>query len=136
MQDSISKVPYLVDAMRNWAMDSGYTPYLTVEAAYPGVNLPVDRIEVKDGLVTLNVHDRALNGYEVMDEWLVFETRFSGTIHQVELPFESVISLSVPEVRNQVVFREYNPDLTAPEPSPKKPQPRTAKGKSHLRLVQ
>ena len=136
MQEEISKVPYLIDAMRNWAMDSGYTPHLTVEANYPQVNLPFEKITPRDGLITLNVHDRALKGYEVVDGWILFETRFSGQVHHVDLPVDSVVSLVVPEVMHQMVFREYSPETSENSPSPAIRQAPERKGKPDLRLVE
>jgi len=136
MQNEISKVPYLIDAMRSWAMDSGYTPYLTIQADYPEVNLPFEKIESKDGLVTLNVHDRALKGYTVSEGWILFETRFSGKSHHVDLPLESVVSLVVPEVMNQIVFREYCPESVQRDNSSKKSDKPPDRGKPHLRLVE
>ena len=136
MPKEISKVPYLIDAMRNWAMDSGHTPHLTIEAAYPGVNLPFEKIECQNGLITLNIHDRALRGYEVSDGWILFETRFSGKSHRVDLPIESVISLVVPEVMNQMVFREYSLESAGEEHASKNPEPPSEKSKPHLRLVE
>ena len=117
-------------------MDSGYTPYLTIQADYPEVNLPFEKIESKDGLVTLNVHDRALNGYTVSEGWILFETRFSGKSHHVDLPLESVVSLVVPEVMNQIVFREYCPESVQRDNSSKKSDKPPDRGKPHLRLVE
>lgn len=136
MQQEISKVPYLIDAMRSWAMDSGYTPYLTIQADYPEVNLPFDKIECENGLVTLNIHDRALRGYTVSDGWILFEARFSGESHHVDLPLESVVSLIVPEARNQMVFKEHSTESVQYDDSSQASESSPRKGKPHLRLVE
>lgn len=136
MSKEISKVPYLIDAMRNWAMDSGHTPHLTIEADFPGVSLPFEKIECHNGLITLNIHDRALRGYEVSDGWILFETRFAGKSHSVDLPIESVVSLVVPEVMNQMVFKEYSAQSADDERSSVKAENQSEKSRPHLRLVE
>ena len=79
MEGELSKVPYLIGAMRQWAMDAGYTPHLMVEAEYPGVKLPLGNLSIENGLVLLNVHNRAVDRYEMVDEWDTFCNKIFGT---------------------------------------------------------
>ena len=136
MEGELSKVPYLIGAMRQWAMDAGYTPHLMVEAEYPGVKLPLGKLSIENGLVLLNVHNRAVDRYEIVDEWILFATRFSGQVYQVELPVESVIFIMVPETLDNLSFRDYPAKESSPDNFEEPPKSEIKKGKPHLKLVE
>ena len=137
MEKELSKTPYFVDALRNWAMDSGHTPYLMVLAESPDVNLPFEKIEAKDGLVCLNISDSAVREYCFGDNWMSFKTRFSGVSYQVDLPAESLHSIYVPEAQYHVrLEQDKKPVLKAESAtSETKKTNDKGKGKPNLRLV-
>src|SRR5881394_1680377 len=56
-----SNRPYLLRAMYDWISDNGLTPYILVDAAAPGVDVP--QSAVKDGRVVLNVAARAARNW-------------------------------------------------------------------------
>ena len=149
MTAKLSQVPYFVEAMRNWAMDCGFTPHLLVDTNAEGVNLPFHRIAIENGMVLLNIHQRAIDGLQTTNEWIMFEARFSRELFQVNLPVEAVISVLVPETGDKVVFRNVSVDIQkttnndAPQPQEqptRQPQKRTTpqnkKGRPHLTLVE
>jgi stringent starvation protein B len=71
-----SNRPYLIRAMHEWIGDNGMTPYLLVDAAFPGVRVPPHSI--KDGRVVLNVAPRAVAQLELGNQFIRFQARFSG----------------------------------------------------------
>ena len=53
-----SNRPYLIRAFYDWIVDNQYTPYMSVDAFYPGVEVPQDY--VSDGQIVLNLVPRAI----------------------------------------------------------------------------
>ncbi len=131
--------PYLVRAVRDWAVDSGLTPLIVVDTTLSGVNVPADFIE--NGRILLNVHTRAVQNFVIEDEWLLFATRFGGRRSSLEIPVAAIRAIYARENGQGVTFPKEStgqPERTddetpsvapeiAAEESPKKP--------SHLRLV-
>ncbi len=131
--------------MRNWAMDSGYTPHLLLDTTVAGLNLPFDCIQIENDMVLLNIHDRAVSEFQIADEWILFAARFSRRRHQVDIPFGAVISVIVPQTGDKVLFRNINVEIKHDRESVKQaanPQPQQSKkspqGKRrpHLTLVE
>ncbi len=131
--------------MRNWAMDSGYTPHLLLDTTVEGLNLPFDSIQVDNDMVLLNIHDRAVSEFQITDEWIMFAARFSRRRHQIDIPFGAVISAIVPETGDKVLFRNINVEVKhdrEPVKRPENPPSRQSKkspqgrGRPHLTLVE
>lgn len=55
----ISTKPYMLRAIHEWCMDSGFTPYIAVQVT-PSVKVPIQF--VRDGQIVLNVSYEATNG--------------------------------------------------------------------------
>ena len=131
--------PYLIRAVRDWAVDSGLTPLIVVDTTFRGVNVPAEFVE--NGRVLLNVHTRAVQNFVIEDEWLLFATRFGGKRNALEIPVAAIRAIYARENGQGVTFPKESAGQpgdaadearsTAPEvdteESPKKP--------SHLRLV-
>lgn len=90
-----SNRPYLIRAMHEWIGDNGMTPYLLVDAASPGVQVPAQAI--KDGRVVLNVAGRAVANLELGNDWIRFKARFAGVGHEVEVPIPAVQAIYAQE---------------------------------------
>jgi len=75
---------YLLRAMYEWIADNGMTPYILVDAAGAGVNVP--KSAIKDGRVVLNIAARAVAQLELGKEQVRFMARFSGVSQVVEVP--------------------------------------------------
>ncbi len=69
------------------------TPQLVINAGYPGVVIPVERVAVQGSEVILNIHEQAVSGYRYEDEEIVFKTRFSGRSYDVAIPFDAAIAI-------------------------------------------
>ena len=90
-----SNRPYLIRAMYEWISDNGMTPYLLVDAASPGVQVPAQAI--KEGRVVLNVAGRAVANLELGNDWIRFKARFAGVGHEVEVPIPAVQAIYAQE---------------------------------------
>ena len=83
--------PYLVRAVREWAMDNGLTPQLLVDAGVDGIVIPEGY--VRDGKMVLNVHTQAVKVFELGNEVITFSARFGGISHAINLPIQAVLAV-------------------------------------------
>ena len=127
-------------------MDSGFTPQLLVEAGFPGLNVPLERIHVGNGIIVLNVHDRAIDSFEMTNEWIVFSARFRGEIHQVAIPLDAVIAIFTREDFDGLILRQdfdltatraanESEDNLAADETDSKSKPKKKPNKPNLRIV-
>ena len=143
-----SNRPYLLRAFFDWIVDNDCTPYIVVNAHYPGVEVPQDF--VTDGQIVLNIAPRAVSSFEMNNDYLQLSTRFSGMPIDIHLPVGAVMGIYTQENGQGMVFEPEDPDETPPEPpkgskmvltdaekpskkSPKKPP--AGKSKPSLRVV-
>lgn len=117
---------YLFRAVRDWAVDNGFTPHVVVDARQPGVQVPERYVD--NGRIVLNIHPRAVHGYSQDDEWLRFAARFGGVSYAIEVPMAAVLAIYARENGQGVSFpvpgsEEGGPaDKTPPEPGDKPPR--------------
>jgi stringent starvation protein B len=125
-----SNRPYLLRAMYDWISDNGLTPYILVDAAAPGVQVP--KSAIKDGRVVLNVAARAVAQLELGQERVSFVARFSGVSQSVEVPMASLLAIYAHENGQGMMFpAENQPPPTAGPTS----DDASAKKGSHLRVI-
>lgn len=126
--------PFLIDAVRNWAVDNGLTPQLVVDASLPGVSVP--RAYVDNGRIVLNVHPRAIHGYGLNGDCLVFSARFAGNSRPLQIPLTAVRAVYARENGQGVSFPEdagKPSSITDETPNdPDRPPPGSG---PHLRIV-
>jgi len=96
--------PYLIRAIREWAMDNGLTPQLLVDAGADGVVIPEGY--VRDGKIVLNVHTQAVKTLELGNEFITFYARFGGTSYAINLPIQSVLAVFARENGQGMFFQE------------------------------
>ena len=96
--------PYLIRAIREWAMDSGLTPQLLVDAGVDGVVIPEGHVQ--NGKIVLNVHTHAVKALELGNEFITFSARFGGTSHAINLPLQSVVRVFARENGQGISFQE------------------------------
>ena len=96
--------PYLIRAIREWAMDNGLTPQLLVNAGVDGIVIPEGHVQ--DGKIVLNVHTQAVRVLELGNEFITFSARFSGTSHAINLPIWSVLAIFARENSQGIYFQE------------------------------
>lgn len=126
-----SNRPYLVRAIHEWIGDNSLTPYLLVDAAWPGVIVPPQA--AKDGRVVLNIAPRAVAGLDIGRDWISFNARFGGVSYRVEVPLGAVLAIYAQENGQGMMFpAEDTP--SAPPPANAESDAPTRKG-SHLRVI-
>ena len=103
--------PYLISAVRDWALENKLTPHIVVNGEAAGVDVPIGF--VKDGRIVLNIHPQAVNRFEFIDEWLQFSARFVGHSHMVQIPVASVLAIYARENGQGISFQESNSDNRA-----------------------
>jgi len=127
--------PYLVRAIREWALDNELTPQVLVDATIAGVEVPQNY--VKDGQIVLNIAEQAVRLEEFGNEWLRFSARFGGRPFTVSVPIEAIVAVYARENGQGIFFKD--PD-GPPEPDGEKakrsePAPEDKAARSHLKLV-
>ncbi len=101
--------PYLLRAIREWIQDNGLTPYILVQASYPGTVVPEPYIE--NDRIVLNLSSQATAAYQLDNDWLFFEARFSGRSMDVQVPVAAILAIYARENGEGMVFE--NADMTA-----------------------
>lgn len=86
-----SSKPYLIRALYDWLVDNQQTPYLLVNADYPGVEVP--QAHVNAGRIVLNISPQACRGLHMENDRIVFTARFSGLVVQIFLPPAAVLAI-------------------------------------------
>lgn len=119
-----SNRPYLIRALYDWIVDNGCTPYVAVDAFFPGVEVPQDY--VNDGQIVLNVAPRAIAGMQLGNELIQFNTRFGGIPTDIRIPVSAVIGIYAKENGNGMVFEPESPPPD-PDPPGDKPGPKAVK---------
>jgi len=96
--------PYLIRAIREWAMDNGLTPQLLVDAGVEGIVIPEGHVQ--DGKIVLNVHTQAVKALELGNDFITFSARFGGTSLGINLPIQSVLAVFARENGQGIFFHE------------------------------
>ena len=96
--------PYLIRAIREWAMDNGLTPQLLADATVDGIVIP--KGYAQDGKIVLNVHGQAVRALELGNEFITFSARFGGVSHAINLPIQSVLAIFARENGRGIFFQE------------------------------
>ena len=146
MATPISKVPYLMQGLLDWMVDSGATPYLILNTRLEGVSVPGEFIQA-DGSITLNISGSAVRNLSISAEGVFFDSRFKGVPYSIGAPIKAVLGLVSREAGDGLWFPENAPSASlssdwnaAPGQSPSegasesRPETKASKG-SHLRVV-
>ncbi len=96
--------PYLIRAIRDWAMDNRLTPQLLVDAGVDGIVIPGSHVQ--DGKIVLNVHTQAVKALELGNEFITFSARFGGVARAINLPIHSVLAVFARENGQGIFFQE------------------------------
>jgi len=117
-----SSRPYLVRALYEWILDNDSTPYVLVNADYPGTVVPEGFVE--GGQIVLNLSPSAIRHLDMDNERVCFDGRFGGVAQQVWIPMGAVMAIYARENGQGMVFEIETetppPDGdTPPEDSPK-----------------
>lgn len=99
-----STQPYLIRAIRDWAIDNNFTPQLLIDVDTEGVVVPAGYTQ--DGKILLNVHQSAVDSLELGNEIISFSARFGGVSRAVRFPVRSVLAVFAKENGHGYYFRE------------------------------
>ena len=138
MPDPSTK-PYLMRAIYDWCVDSGYTPYLTVTVD-SFTRVPMEY--VKDGQIVLNIGPVAVERFKIGNELIEFSARFNGAGREISIPLGAVSAIYARENGQGLSFELTAADATAsaqiaePDDSDEtRPGPPRPPGKPSLRRV-
>lgn len=111
-----SNRPYLLRAIYDWISDNGLTPYLLVDAAAPGVQVPPSAI--KDGKVVLNIATRAVDALELGNRHVRFLARFGGVSQAIHLPLPAIEAIYAQETGQGMMLPPDDPATTSADVEP------------------
>lgn len=134
----ISTKPYLIRAIREWALDNGLTPQILVDAN--GEQVEVPDAYVKEGQIVLNIHDRAVHDLLMDNDRVSFSARFGGTPMSVDVPVGAIMAIFARENGQGIFFQQDGtdvpPDGNGSGSTSEKAGAAKRKNPPHLKLVQ
>ena len=119
---TISKRPYLLQAMYQWIVDSDQIPHILVDTTVGEVIVPEKYIK-DDGQIVLNIGPKAANDFSIEAGELTFTCRFDGVQHDIAVTCGSVLGIYAKETGHGMVFTPEAPIEVEEDTHP------------HLRLV-
>jgi stringent starvation protein B len=134
MPDPSTK-PYLMRAIYDWCVDSGYTPYLSVTVDSV-TRVPMEY--VKDGQIVLNIGPVAVERFKIGNDLIEFSARFNGAGRDISIPLGAVSAIYARENGQGLSFEVATADAPiadAGESDETRPEPPRPSGKPSLRRV-
>ena len=131
-----SNRPYLLRALYEWINDNGMTPYLLVDAAQDGLQVPASA--VKDGRVVLNLAPRAVAQFDIGNRDLRFLARFGGVSQLVIVPMPAIMAIYAQETGQGMMLPDDGAELPpdAPSTPPAGPERSAAPRRGgHLKVI-
>ena len=102
----VSTKPYLIRAIHEWCVDSGYTPYVAV-AVNEQCQVPLEF--VRSGEIVLNTSPLATNKLQLGNEWIEFQARFGGMARDIMVPIGQVSAIYARENGQGMAFEVLKP---------------------------
>ena len=129
-----STKPYLIRAIHEWCMDSGLTPYISVQVD-AATRVPVEH--VKDGEIVLNVGHDATHRLTIGNELIQFAARFNGVSRECSVPIEAVTGVFAKENGQGLFFPREAAEGAAAAPAPEATPPAASPngGKPRLQVI-
>jgi stringent starvation protein B len=125
--------PYLLRAFYEWICDNAFTPYLVLNTELPDVTVPKQYIQ--DGQIILNISPGAVTDLDLSNDWVIFQARFSGVVHDVSAPMQAVLAIYAKENGQGVVFSEEETAEDGDDNPPAQTPKGKRKAKPNLRVV-
>jgi stringent starvation protein B len=138
MTEPASTKPYLLRAIYQWCVDSGYTPYISV-VVDPQTRVPMEY--VRDGEIVLNLGSLATSRLQMGNETIEFTARFSGVARELVVPVTAVAAIYARENGHGMSFENEKKGAVweaggeAPGTPPDTPEPPKPGGKPTLRRI-
>ncbi|MGA7750843.1 MAG: ClpXP protease specificity-enhancing factor [Gallionella sp.] len=108
----LSTRPYLIRAIYEWCVDSGFTPYLAVRV---DEHTEVPHAHVKNGEIVLNLSADAVRNLLMGKEMITCTGRFGGVAFDLMVPVVAVIGIFAKETGQGLVFQ--GEDTQSPPPA-------------------
>ena len=99
-----SSKPYLLRAFYEWIVDNEKTPYVVLNADYPGTKVPRQFIE--NGRIVLNISMRAVDALVMDNAKIQFKASFGGVQQIVLAPIAAVMAIYARENGKGMIFAE------------------------------
>lgn len=130
----VSTKPYLIRAIFEWCVDSGFTPYLS---ALVDERCRVPMEYVKNGEIVLNINPSATRNLVVGNDDIQFSARFNGASRELFIPVDAVLGIFAKENGEGLFFprSEAVPQQEAGEGAPEAPTEPPKRGKPHLQVI-
>jgi len=137
LMSDLSTKPYLMRAIYDWCVDSGYTPYLAVTV---DAHTRVPMEYVKDGQIVLNIGPIAVERFKLGNELVEFSARFNGVGRAISIPVGAVSAIYARENGQGLSFEVASADVVAlpteaAGSGEQPPEPTRPSGKPSLRRV-
>lgn len=129
---------YLLRALNEWILDSGWTPHLVIDAEIQGVMVPQQFIS--DGQIVLNIAPGAVQGLLIENDAVSFNARFGGVPMNVFAPMVAVMAIYARENGQGMGFgaepgvEALYDDEPENDPPPEDPKPKS-KSRASLKVV-
>lgn len=107
--------PYLIRAFYDWIVDNQLTPYILVDASYPGTQVPLEH--VRNDRIVLNISPSATRGLLLENDRIVFTARFSGQTEQLFVSPNAVLEIYAKENGRGIAFAVEEGDQPPPSTS-------------------
>ena len=131
MMSMTSNKPYLIRSIYEWSVDNDLTPYILVNAEYPGVEVPQEHVNA--GRIILNISPKSCRGLHLDNDRILFMTRFSGRTLQLFVPPAAVLAIYAKENGRGMEFDE---EEDPPPHGNSTTASSRSRGKPNLKLVE
>lgn len=119
----ISTKPYLLRAIHEWCVDSGFTPFIAVKV---DTSTKVPMQFVRDGQIVLNIGYDATSALVMDNELIEFKARFGGVSQNIYVPVDNVIAIYASEngqgMGFEVTEKEGASEAVSDDEDPKPPK--------------
>ena len=106
-----SKKPYLLRALYEWISDNQKTPYLMIDATFPGIQVPKDYVQ--DGRIVLDVAEKAVQDLVINNSFICFVARFEHDQVEIKVPVSSILAIFAQEDGDGMTFTINEEDRMA-----------------------
>ena len=132
ISDMTSNKPYLIRAIYDWISDNLSTPYLLINTAILGCEVPEEYI-ANDKSIVLNIAGDVVEHLMLGNEDITFTARFSGMLTDIYIPIAAVAAIYTKESGEGLSFHiDLSENKNKIPPVPR----RKNNGKPNLKIVE
>jgi len=140
MAEPTSTKPYLLRAIYEWCVDSGFTPYVSV-IVDPQTRVPMEY--ARDGEIVLNIGPLATSHLLMGNDFIECTARFSGVARELLIPVAAVAAIYAREnghgmsfdIDKNAVSAEVKELTEVARPTDMPEPPKPSGGKPTLRRI-